>query len=232
MPEPRRHVLVIEDEPGIALAVTGRLEREGYRVTHASDGAHGLACATADDVDLVILDLMLPRLGGTELLARLRAEENTVPVICLTARTGEADRVDHLLAGADDYVTKPFSADELMARVQAVLRRTGRDAERPAGTVTLEGVRIDLEGHTVERDGSRQDLSALEAGILTCLLRRRGRATTRAQILDEVWGRYAAVTDRTIDFHVKNLRRKLEETPEKPRLLVTVHGVGYRLGGA
>jgi two-component system response regulator RegX3 len=230
LPDAEAHVVVVEDERGIALPLTGRLEREGFRVTHAADGASGLTKAGGPDVDLVILDLMLPGLSGTDLLARLRESGNDVPVICLTAKAGETDRVGHLVAGADDSVTKPFSVDELVARVRAVLRRSSRTDEAPEGVVELDEVRIDLDGHSVERAGERHDLSALEAGILRCLLRRRGRATTRAQILDEVWGRYAAVTDRTIDFHVKNLRRKLEERPDAPELLVTVHGIGYRLG--
>jgi two-component system response regulator RegX3 len=195
-------------------------------VTHAADGEAGLRAAQAGDVDLVILDLMLPKKSGTEVLRALRAGGSAAPVICVTAKSGERDRVAHLMDGADDYVTKPFSADELIARIRAVLRRTA-----PPGILETGGVRIDLDGHTVARGAHVDKLSALEAGILRCLVARRGKATTRAQILDAVWGRYAAVTDRTIDFHVKNLRRKIETDPENPVLLVTDHGVGYRFAG-
>ena len=227
------HVVVVEDEPGIALPLTDRLRREGFRVTHAGDGLRGLTAARAPDVDLIVLDLMLPGLDGTSVLRSLRASGNDVPVICLTARTGEADRVGHLLAGADDYVTKPFSTDELVARVRAVLKRAVRapgasDAEPVSASLEVGGARIDLEGHTVERGGVAHKLSALECAILRCLLERRGRVATREHILRTVWGPYAAVTDRTIDFHVKNLRRKLERDPAHPELLLTDHGVGYR----
>ena len=222
-----KHLVVIEDEPGIALPLCDRLTREGFRVTHAADGRKGLAAASESGVDLVVLDLMLPAMSGSDVLARLRAAGNRVPVICLTAKTAEKDRVGHLRAGADDYVTKPFSLDELVARVQAVLRRASAEVAR---VVDLGGgVVADLDGHTVTRKGRVEKLSALEAAILLCLTTRAGRATSRAQILDAVWGRYAAVTDRTIDFHVKNLRRKIEDDPERPARLVTDHGVGYRL---
>jgi DNA-binding response OmpR family regulator len=221
-----RHVVVVEDEAGIALPVCDRLAREGFRVTHAGDGRRGLAAASADGVDLVVLDLMLPAKSGGDLLAALREGGRRVPVIVLTAKSAERDRVEHLRAGADDYVTKPFSLEELVARIHAVLRRA---AAEPASRLDLEGVAVDLDGHTVTRAGRVERLSATEAGILRCLLARAGRATSRAQILDAVWGRYAAVTDRTIDFHVKNLRRKIEDAPETPRRLVTDHGVGYRL---
>jgi DNA-binding response OmpR family regulator len=222
-----KHLVVVEDEPAIALPLCDRLAREGFRVTHADDGKKGLAAASADGVDLVVLDLMLPAMSGTDVLAKLRAAGRAVPVIVLTAKTAEKDRVDHLRAGADDYVTKPFSLDELVARVNAVLRRAGGDV--PTRVDLGGGVAIDLDGHTVVRAGRVEKLSAMEAGILKCLLARAGRATSRAQILDAVWGRYAAVTDRTIDFHVKNLRRKIEDDAENPTRLVTDHGVGYRL---
>lgn len=221
------HVVLVEDEPALALALTDRLRREGFRVTHAADGDAGLRAAQDGAVDLVVLDLMLPRRSGTDVLAELRRGGSAVPVLCLTAKSGERDRVAHLTAGADDYVTKPFSNDELVARIRAILRRTGA----PARFETDDGVVIDLDGHSVTRGGRAVPLSALEAAILRCLLARRGKATSRAQILDAVWGRYAAVSDRTIDFHVKNLRRKLEADPEAPRLLVTDHGVGYRFAG-
>jgi two-component system, OmpR family, phosphate regulon response regulator PhoB len=222
-------IVVVEDEAAIALPLVDRLEQEGFDVVHASDGRAGLAAAEAEGVALVVLDLMLPALNGTDVLAQLREQGNTVPVICLTARTGERDRVEHLVAGADDYVTKPFSLDELVARVRAILRRTAPSA--PAGTVRIGDLVIDLEGHTVRRGERVEKLSTLEAAILACLLENRGRATSRTRILDVVWGRYAAVTDRTIDFHVKNLRRKIEERPDQPTLIVTDHGVGYRFAG-
>ena len=226
---PVRQLVVVEDEPGIALPLCDRLAREGFRVTHAADGKKGLAAASAEGVDLVILDLMLPAMTGSDVLAALRAEGRRVAVICLTAKTSERDRVGHLRAGADDYVTKPFSLDELVARVHAVLRRT---APAAAPVVDLGGgVTVDLDGHTLARGDRVEKLSAMEAGILRCLLARAGRATSRAQILDAVWGRYAAVTDRTIDFHVKNLRRKIEDDPENPVRLLTDHGVGYRFAG-
>ncbi len=227
-------VVVVEDEPGIALPLTDRLRREGFRVTHAADGVRGLTAARAPDVDLVILDLMLPGLDGTSVLRSLRDSGNDVPVICLTARTAEADRVKHLVAGADDYVTKPFSTDELVARVRAVLRRATRGAahdDDDTPIIEAGGARIDLDGHTVERDGVARTLSALECAILRCLVERRGRVASRAHILRNVWGPYAAVTDRTIDFHVKNLRRKLERDPARPALIRTDHGVGYRFAG-
>jgi DNA-binding response OmpR family regulator len=222
----RQHVVFVEDEPALALALSDRLDREGFRVTHCADGESGLRAAQDGNVDLVVLDLMLPKLNGTEVLRALRAGGSKVPVLCLTAKASERDRVTHLVEGADDYVTKPFSTDELVARVRAILRRTA-----PPGRLEIPGLVIDLDGHTVSRAGRVEKLSALEAAILRCLVGRRGKATTRAQILDAVWGRYAAVTDRTIDFHVKNLRRKVEEDPETPRVLVTDHGVGYRFAG-
>ncbi len=227
------HIVVVEDEPGIALPMTDRLRREGFRVTHESDGMRGLAMARATDVDLVVLDLMLPGLDGTSILRSLRGSGNDVPVLCLTARTGEADRVGHLQAGADDYLTKPFSTDELVARIRAILRRAmrtpadGSETQLP-DVIDAGDVRIDLDGHTVTRAGDEAKLSALECGILRCLLERRGRVASRDHILRAVWGPYAAVTDRTIDFHVKNIRRKVEVDPTKPVWITTDHGVGYR----
>ncbi|MCE9637295.1 MAG: response regulator transcription factor [Planctomycetes bacterium] len=227
-------LVLVEDEPAIALALTDRLEREGFRVTHCADGESGLRAAQDGSVALVILDLMLPKMNGTDVLQAIRAGGSPVAVICLTAKASERDRVSHLAGGADDYLTKPFSTDELVARVRAVLRRTSAPSR-----VEAAGIVIDFDGHTVTHAATQnvagelriEKLSALEAGILRCLVTRRGKATSRAQILDAVWGRYAAVTDRTIDFNVKNLRRKIEIDPESPRLLVTDHGVGYRFTG-
>jgi len=227
------HIVVVEDEPGIALPMTDRLRREGFRVTHEADGMRGLTAARASDVDLVVLDLMLPGLDGTSILRSLRGSGNDVPVLCLTARTGEADRVGHLEAGADDYLTKPFSTDELVARIRAILRRATRAPTANAGAELPDvfeagNVRVDLDGHTVARGDDETKLSALECAILRCLLERRGRVASRDHILRAVWGPYAAVTDRTIDFHVKNLRRKVEDDPAHPVWITTDHGVGYR----
>ncbi|MCG3133331.1 MAG: Sensory transduction protein regX3 [Planctomycetes bacterium] len=222
-PQSGKHVVLVEDEPALALALTDRLRREGFRVTHAADGDAGLRAAQEGGVDMVVLDLMLPKRTGTDVLRQLRAEGSAVPIVCLTAKVSEKDRVSHLVEGADDYVTKPFSPDELVARLRAVMRRTS-----PPARIETGGAVIDLEGHTVTRGDRVEKLSALEAGIVRALAARRGRSTTRAQILDAVWGRYAAVTDRTIDFHVKNIRRKLEADPEDPKILLTDHGVGYR----
>ena len=221
-----RRILIVEDEESIREALRDALLSEGYEVLTAADGTQGLALGLKEDPDLVVLDLMLPKLNGTEVLRTLREGGSQVPVLCLTAKSAERDRVAHLVAGADDYVTKPFSTDELVARVRAILRRTS-----PPGKVEVGGLVIDFDGHSVTRGERVEKLSALEAGILQCLVGRRGKATSRAQILDAVWGRYAAVTDRTIDFHVKNIRRKIEADPEAPQVLVTDHGVGYRFAG-
>lgn len=219
------NVVVVEDEPGIAVPLCDRLRREGYDVGHAADGRSGLTLART--ADLVVLDLMLPALNGTEILRTLRDEGSSVPVICLTARTAERDRVEHLVAGADDYVTKPFSLDELVARIGAVLRRVPQpDLPRRQ---TIGDATVDLDGPTIRRGDDVQELSPLEAGLLEVLLDELGRAVPRNELLRRVWGPYAAVSDRTIDFHVKNLRRKLEVEPSAPRHLRTVHGVGYRL---
>ena len=219
------NVVVVEDEPGIAVPLCDRLRREGYAVTHAAEGRSGLS--EARTADLVVLDLMLPGLSGSDVLRTLRDEGSRVPVICLTARTGERDRVEHLVAGADDYVTKPFSLDELVARVGAVLRRaTPGETERRC---RIGDATVDLDGPTIRRGDLVHELSPLEAGLLEVLLTEVGKAVSRNVLLKRVWGPYAAVTDRTIDFHVKNLRRKLEPVPAQPRHLRTVHGVGYRL---
>ena len=218
-------LVVVEDEPGIALPLCDRLRGEGYEVTHAGDGRSGLTAART--ADLVVLDLMLPGLSGSDVLRTLRDEGSRVPVICLTARTAEAVRVEHLVAGADDYVTKPFSLDELVARVGAVLRRTSDDPIERRHQVG--DAWVDLDGPTVRRGDVVHELSPLEAGLLEVLLAEVGRAVSRNTLLRRVWGPYAAVSDRTIDFHVKNLRRKLEVDPAAPRHLRTVHGVGYRL---
>jgi DNA-binding response OmpR family regulator len=222
-------ILVVEDDPTVGPYVKRGLEEHQNHVDLVDDGLEALRLASGGLYDLLVLDLRLPGMTGLEIVRTLRDRGVTTPILILTAQDAVDFKVQVLRAGADDYVTKPFSLDELVARVDAVLRRTGTTAE-PLPLLDLgDGVIVDLDGHSVTRGRRVEKLSAMEAGILRCLAARAGRATGRAQILSEVWGRYAAVSDRTIDFHVKNLRRKIEDDPENPTRLLTDHGVGYRL---
>ncbi|MBI4575046.1 MAG: response regulator transcription factor [Planctomycetes bacterium] len=224
-------VLVVEDEESIRVALADKLRTEGFQVEVASGGLEGLEAARRLRPGLVILDLMLPGLPGLEVLRRLRSEALPSAVIVLTARDRETDRVVGLELGADDYVTKPFSVRELVARVRAVLRR-GESASAPAGAaerVYIGDVEVDFAAYRARRGaGEPVPLSPLEARMLRYLVSRRGRVVPRDEFLNAVWGYQAYPTTRTVDFHVKNLRRKIEEDPSHPRHIVTVHGVGYR----
>jgi DNA-binding response OmpR family regulator len=227
----RQHILVVEDDAtlrdGLARALTG----EGFAVDCAADGYAARKALAGGHFDLVILDLMLPGPGGLELLRAFRAVDTETPVLILTARGDESDKVAGLGFGADDYVTKPFGLRELIARVRAHLRRQSgqRQEEPPPPPFRIGTALVDLGAFVVERDGVQQALSPKEAAILTLLLREQGRALHRNAILDAVWGRGRFVTHRTIDTHVLNLRQKVESDPRQPRHLLTVHGVGYRL---
>jgi two-component system response regulator RegX3 len=222
-------ILVVEDERSVADAVAYALQREGFEVTVAREGKAALDLFQKAAPDLVILDLMLPGLSGWDLLGAFRRERR-VPVIMLTARAEETDRVAGLEMGADDYVTKPFSMRELVARVRAVLRRTSASAETASGEV-LEagGVRVDLDRHEVSVGGKALELSPKEFDLLAYLVRNAGRTRTREQILNAVWGEDAYIDQRTVDVHVRWLRTKIEEDPGKPERLLTVRGVGYKL---
>ncbi len=224
-------LLIVDDEKDIVDLVAYNLEKEGYEVVKAYDGEGALRIARAKTPDLVILDLMLPGIQGLEVCRRLRRDPATsaVPVIMLTAKGGEVDKVLGLEVGADDYVTKPFSVKELVARVKAVLRRT--DARLPhekTAVFEFKGLRVDPGAHEVTVDGRRIELSATEFKLLSFLIRNRGRVFSRDQILDRVWGDEAFVEPRTVDVHIRRLRARIEPDENIPAYIITVRGVGYK----
>lgn len=221
-------VLIVEDDRNIADVVRRYLEREGYAVEVATDGARGLQLALDEVPDLVILDLMLPSMDGMEVCRRLR-ETHPVPVIILTARGGEGDRVDGLDAGADDYVAKPFSPRELTARVKAVLRRSAQPAGSTAASEILSAgdLEVDLVAHEVRRSGDLISLTVKEFELLGHMMRNPRRAFRRQQLLEDVWG-FSYGDTSTVTVHVRRLREKIEADPSAPRHVCTVWGVGYR----
>ena len=219
-------ILVVDDEPKIVKQARDYLERSGYRVLASADGKTALAMARHERPDLVVLDLNLPKLDGLDICRALRRESD-VPIIMLTARVDEPDRLIGLELGADDYITKPFSPRELVARVRAVLRRV-RGGVRTPGLVRAADLEIDLHGHRVTRAGEPIHLTRSEFNLLAVLAQHPGQTFTRAQLLDRLHGVAYDGYDRSVDAHVKNLRRKLESDPADPRYVLTVYGVGYK----
>jgi two-component system, OmpR family, alkaline phosphatase synthesis response regulator PhoP len=223
-----RTILVIEDDPSITMGLELNLAAEGYRVVLAHDGEEGLEKARQEGVDLVILDVMLPRLNGFEVLRALRGMGHPVPVLMLSARGAEIDKVMGLELGAEDYVTKPFGVAELMARIRALLRR-GHKPKAEAQTMFRTGaLQIDPATREVTRGGARVELTATEFDVLLCLIEAKGRVLSREQIQARVWGPDHHGTTRTVDNFLLQLRSKLEENPTEPKHLITVRGVGYR----
>ena len=224
-------IAVIEDEEALSILLRYNLEAEGYQVVTVANGDEAEIVIRDNVPDLAILDWMLPGVSGIELCRRFRAwpETRQMPIIMLTARGEESERVRGLATGADDYVVKPFSTPELMARVKAMLRRRERPQAAGVQQFSLGSARVDLAAFTVERDGVVHTLSPKEAGMLSLLRQHGGRAVSRAKFLSDVWGGDQFVGDRTIDTHMLNLRQKVELDPKQPRFLLTVHGVGYRL---
>jgi two-component system response regulator RegX3 len=220
-------VLVGVDEPSCSEPLTFMLRREGYDVTVAETGPSALTEFDRVGPDLVLLDLMLPGMSGTEVCRVLRAKSN-VPVIMLTARDGEIDKVVGLELGADDYVTKPFSSRELLARIRAVLRRRGDDDELLPGVLEVGPVRLDVDRHIVTVNGAVTQLPLKEFDLLEVLLRNAGRVLTRGQLIDRVWGASYVGDTKTVDVHVKRLRTKIEPDPANPRYVTTVRGLGYK----
>jgi DNA-binding response OmpR family regulator len=221
-------ILVVEDDESITLGLQMNLEAEGYSVTVANDGEEGLERARSEPFDLVVLDVMLPKKNGFEVVRALRAEGTTIPVIMLSARGEEMDKVMGLELGAEDYITKPFGLAELLARVKAVLRRDGIVRQRGQKIVRTGVLEVDPGTREVRRDGALVELTATEFDVLWCLIEASNRALTREEVLTAVWGPGHHVTLRTIDNFVLQLRSKLESDPADPRHLMTVRGVGYR----
>ncbi len=223
-------ILIVEDDDSMIAALRDGFEYEGYTVVLARDGAAGLRLAAEAKPDAVILDVMLPKMSGLDVCREIRKEGNTVPILMLTARGQEIDKVLGLKLGADDYVTKPFGFLELMARVEAVIRRTSGRAARLDG-FEFGAIKADFKHGEVRRNGRLLDLSARELRLLQYFIERRGEVVTREQLLDAVWDYDSAPLTRTVDMHVAKLRKKIEERPARPRFLVTVHGLGYKFNG-
>jgi len=224
-------ILVVEDEESFSDALGYMLRKEGFEVATAGTGPDGVAEFDRGGADLVLLDLMLPGLSGIEVCRQLR-QRSDVPVIMLTAKDGEVDKVVGLEIGADDYVTKPFSARELVARIHAVLRRRGKDVDEPSSSVLQVGpVRMDVERHIVSVNGETVAMPLKEFELLEFLLRNAGRVLTRGQLIDRVWGSDYVGDTKTLDVHVKRLRAKIEPDPGSPKHLLTVRGLGYKFEG-
>jgi DNA-binding response OmpR family regulator len=227
----KRRLLIVEDEPAVARGLRDAFEFRGFEVELAMDGAEALERARAGRHDAIILDIMLPRVSGFEVMEKLREEGNLTPTLMLTARGEEESRVRGLMAGADDYVVKPFSITELVARVEANLRRREMDTSPPR-RLRYDDVEVDLSRQVVLRGGISEDLPSREADLLRYLIRHRGRVVSRHELLENVWEYPSAdgVETRTVDNYVVRLRQKVEPDPQNPRVVITVRGKGYRYG--
>lgn len=225
----RSRILIVEDEPAMVAGLRDNFEYEGYEVLSAGDGAEGLERALAENIDLVVLDVMMPRLSGLDVCKQLKVRKPTLPIIMLTARGQEIDKVVGLELGADDYVTKPFSIRELMARVKAVLRRVS--PRTPPDIYRFSDVEVNVRSNEVLRNGNRVELSAKEFALLAYFIANPAETLSRDRLLDAVWGYENYPNTRTVDTHIVHLRQKLEPNPEEPRFILTVHGTGYKFVG-
>jgi len=226
----KTRILIVEDEPAMVAGLRDNFEYEGYEVISAADGAEGLERALADNPDLVVLDVMMPRMSGLDVCKQLKASKPSMPIIMLTARGQEIDKVVGLELGADDYVTKPFSIRELMARVKAVLRRVSPQASAPE-VYRFSDVEVNVRSNQVLRAGLPIDLSAKEFALLAYFVAHPAETLSRDRLLDAVWGYENYPNTRTVDTHIVHLRQKLEPNPEEPRFILTVHGSGYKFVG-
>jgi two-component system alkaline phosphatase synthesis response regulator PhoP len=223
-------ILIVEDEPNMVAGLRDNFEYEGYQVITAPDGVEGLRRALHDGPDLVVLDVMMPRMSGLDVCKQLRAKRPSLPVIMLTARGQEVDKVVGLELGADDYVTKPFSIRELLARVKSVMRRA-QVLPKEQDRYSFSDIEVNLRSYQVVRGGKSIEFSAKEFELLKHFLCHPGETLTRDRLLDEVWGYDNYPTTRTVDAHIVRLRQKLEPVPDEPRFFLTVHGVGYKFVG-
>jgi len=226
----KTRVLIVEDEPAMVAGLQDNFEFEGYEVISADNGMDGLDRALTDDPDLVVLDVMMPRMSGLDVCKQLKARRPSIPIIMLTARGQEIDKVVGLELGADDYVTKPFSVRELMARVKAVLRRVSPQASLP-DVYKFSDVEVNVRSNLVLRGGNPIELSAKEFALLTYFISHPAETLSRDRLLDAVWGYENYPNTRTVDTHIVHLRQKLEVNPEEPRFILTVHGSGYKFVG-
>jgi DNA-binding response OmpR family regulator len=223
-------ILIIEDEEAILMALEDNLKMEGYGVESAADGEKGFSKAREKTFDLVILDIMLPRMDGFEVCKKLRGAGIMTPILMLTAKCQEIDKVLGLELGADDYVTKPFSPRELLARVKALLRRS-KQIEQGIDRYAFGNVEVDFKKYEVKKGGRQIYLTALEFSLLHFLVQNKGLVASRGAILDEVWGRDVYIQSRTVDKHIAELRKKIEDDPSLPKYIVGVRGVGYKFSG-
>ncbi len=223
-----KKILIIEDDPGILLSLKDEFESEGYTVSTAEDGEKGLEIAKQQRPDLIILDIMLPVLDGYEVCKKLRMKGDTTPIIMLTVKDKEIDRVLGLELGADDYVTKPFSLRELLARVKAVLRRTEERAKDLA-TYSFAQIELDFKKYEAKKKGKKLDLTPLEFQMLKLIIQRKGEVISRDDFLDKIWGEdNTYVSFRTVDSHIANIRKKIEDDPSNPKHIISIRGVGYK----
>jgi two-component system alkaline phosphatase synthesis response regulator PhoP len=220
-------ILIVEDDASILLPLEDNLKLEGYEVSSATDGRQGLDMARDGHYDLIILDIMLPKLNGLDVCRQLRQEKNATPILMLTAKSQEIDKVLGLELGADDYVTKPFSPRELLARIKAILRRT-RQIQEGIDFFRFGSVELDFKKYEAKKDGRSLDLTTLEFALLHLLIANNGQVVHRDRILDEVWGEGVYIEPRTIDKHISLLRKKVEDDPQNPRFIVGVRSVGYK----
>jgi two-component system, OmpR family, alkaline phosphatase synthesis response regulator PhoP len=224
----RYRILLIEDEPGLCLTLTDRLKKEGYSVETASDGESGYNLAAGEAYDLILLDLMLPRKNGYEICRDLRESGMLTPILMLTARDQTTDKVRGLKIGADDYLTKPFEMPELLARIEALLRRATRTFVTAPLSVQFGSIKVDFKKTEILRDGKPIDFSAKEFQLLRYMIDHQGETLSREVLLQEVWGYSSVPYTRTVDVHVAWLRQKLEDDPRQPQWILTVHGLGYK----
>ena len=225
--ERRQKILIVEDEPDMVLGLRDNFEFEGYVVVTASDGASGLEKARAEKPDLLILDIMMPKLSGLEVCKTLRGEGFEKPIIMLTARGQEIDKVVGLELGADDYVTKPFSIRELLARVRAILRRTD-GAKKRLARYRFADLELDFETYRAKKGGEPLDMSPREFELLRYLIERKGETVSRDRLLEDVWGYESYPSTRTVDTHIAKLRAKIGDSGSEPRHILTIHGMGYK----
>ena len=227
-----RKVLIVEDDEAMSVALRDGFQYEGYSVTLARDGEAGLESATADPPDLILLDVMLPKMTGLDICKQLRGNGNGVPIIMLTARGQEIDKVLGLKLGADDYITKPFGFMELLARAEAVLRRTRPGAQvAPPEVYRFGDISVDFRRHEARKGDQPVDLSPREFQLLAYFIQHRGEIVTREKLLDTVWDYNAIPFTRTVDMHIAKLRKKIEDNPADPKHIVTVHRLGYKFTG-